>query len=236
VTRAVLALVVALALPAPAEAASVRVMVAGKERVLQGARTVRLKAHAVRIGGHRCAVGTATPLAALLGTGARVRVRDDYASCGRNPRDSGGLFVTRVGPDANRGRNGWAYKVGTRAGTAGAADPRGPFGSGPLRGGRDVLWFWCVLSRAESCQRTLAVSAPAAVAPGDPLRVRVRGYDDRGRGVPVAGAAVRAGGASATTGADGTATLTAPAARGRMAVRATRAGLVPSFPRPVAVR
>ena len=66
----------------------------------------------------------------------------------------------------------------------------------------------------------------------------VRGYDDDGRGVPVAGRDRCAlGGAQAPTGADGVATVTVPAARGRRAAStAERAGMVRSFPVRVAVR
>jgi hypothetical protein len=63
----------------------------------------------------------------------------------------------------------------------------------------------------------------------------VRGYDDNGRGVNVAGATVTLGSASATTAADGTATLTVPAASGRIRLTATHAGMVDAFPREVAV-
>ena len=58
----------------------------------------------------------------------------------------------------------------------------------------------------------------------------VRGDDDNGRGVPVAGALVRLGGAQALTGADGVAVVTAPATPGRLRLTAERTGLVRSFP------
>ena len=184
----------------------------------------------MRVGGRRCAVGRATPLSALAGTRLRLRLRD-YGSCGRSPADAGSLYVRKVGPDRAGGPRGWVYKVGNRAGTTGAADPSGPFGTGRrLRGGR-LLWFWCLQSRAGGCQRTLDARPEAStVAAGAPLRVRVRGYDDNGRGVPVAGALVRAGGAQALTGADGVATVTRAGGRGRRAGhgRARRHGaLVP---------
>ncbi len=63
----------------------------------------------------------------------------------------------------------------------------------------------------------------------------MRGYDDNGRGVAVAGALVRLGGAQALTGADGVATVAAPAARGAVRVTAERAGMVRSFPARVVV-
>jgi hypothetical protein len=77
---------------------------------------------------------------------------------------------------------------------------------------------------------------PAAtrVEPGTPLSVIVRGYNDDGDGVRVAGAMVRLGAAAALTGPDGVATVTAPAA-GRYRLRAEKPGTVVSFPVPVKV-
>jgi hypothetical protein len=220
---------------ASAPAASVELMVVGKDRTLEAPHAVRAKPARVRVGGRRCAVGADTPLAALLAGRVRVGLRD-FGACGRSARDAGGLFVRQVGPDRNRGRDGWVYKVGRRAGTAPAADLSGPFGSGRLRAGQRVVWFWCVLSRAESCQRTLEASPAASrVAPGGALRVTVSGYDDAGRGVRIAGATVRLGAGSAVTGADGVATVAAPAAAGTAELEAQAPGTVPSFPRRVRV-
>jgi len=227
-----------LGVPAAAPAATVDVLVVGKERVLSGPREVTLRKRQAKAGGRRCAVGAATPLSALLGTRARLRIRD-YGSCGRSARDAGGLFVTQVGPDRNLGRDGWVYKVGRKAGTTPAADPSGPFGTGRgLRDGQRVVWFWCVLSSGDACQRTLEATPSArTVAPGASLTVRVRGYDDAGRGTDVAGATVRLGDASAVTDAAGAATLTAPAgASGRLELTAERDGMVRAFPREVTVR
>ena len=165
---------------------------------------------------------------------SRFKLRD-YGACSRRARDAGSLYVSKIGPDRERGRDGWVYKVGRRSGSAGAADPAGSFGTGrKLRAGQRVLWFWCVKNPADECQRTLATSSARSVAPGAPLAVTVRGYDEAGRGVRVAGATVRLGGASAVTGADGVATVAAPAA-GRYRVRAEKAGMVVSFGERVAV-
>ena len=241
-TIVAIALLAAAALPAaPAAARPPRVetMVVGQTRVLFGPRAVTARATTVRAGGRRCAVGAATPLAALAAArraGAPGFAVRDFGSCSRSARDAGGLFVDRIGRERNRGRNGWTYKVGTRAGTAGAADPAGSFGDGRrLRRGARVLWFWCRLG-PRGCQRTLVVR-PAAhrVAPGAPLAVRVVGYDDAGRGRPVAGARVTLGRRSALTGRGGRATLVAPRA-GRHALRATRRGMVTAFPERVVVR
>jgi hypothetical protein len=237
VTRVALILAaVVLAVPAAAEArGKVDVMVVGRSATLVQAKPVTLKARHVGIDGRRCAIGRATPLSALAGTGVRFRLVD-YGSCSRRPRDAGSLYVSRIGPDRERGRDGWVYKVGRRAGSAGAADPAGPFGTGRrLRAGQRVLWFWCVKDASDACQRTLDTSAPDTVAPGAPLAVTVRGYDEQGRGVPVEGATVRLGQATALTGAGGVATLTAPATPGPIALQASKPGLVLSFPRTVEV-
>ncbi|MEO8687548.1 MAG: hypothetical protein ABI611_04935 [Solirubrobacteraceae bacterium] len=230
-----LAIALVLAAPAGASAASVELMVVGRTGVLREAAPVKLKARSVRVRGRRCAVGRATPLSVLAGTRLALRLRD-YGSCARSPADAGSLYVRKVGPDRASGPRGWVYKLGHRAGTTGAADPSGPFGTGKrLRGGR-LLWFWCVQNRSSGCQRTLETRPEASiVAPGAPLRVTVRGYDDNGRGVLVAGALVRLGAAQALTGADGVATVAAPAAPGALRATAEHDGMVRSFPERVVV-
>jgi hypothetical protein len=226
----------AVAVPAPATAATVHVMVVGKERVLRGDRTVRLKPRTVKVAGRRCKVLAATPLAVLAATRLKLGFRD-YGSCGRRPRDAGGLYVTKVAGERERGRGGWVYKVGRRAGTTAAGDPAGPFGNGRrLRHGQRVTWFWCEQNASGSCQRTLEVRPDrASAAPGETLRVTVRGYDDFGKGVAVSGATVRLGSSSVVTGADGTGVLTVPAASGTLRLLAERPGMVRAFPRKVRI-
>lgn len=220
----------AAAAPAPASAAKVGLMVVGKERVLRKPADVRLKARTVKVSGRRCRVAARTPLAVLAATRLRLGIRD-YGACGRRVRDAGGLYVARVGRERERGRGGWVYKVGRRAGSTGAADLAGR----RLRHGQRVTWFWCEQDASGSCQRTLDVRPERTlVAPGEALRVTVRGYDDNGRGVPVEGATVRLGAATALTGADGVAVVTVPA--GARAVEAFKDGLVRAFPREVTVR
>ena len=178
----------------------------------------------VRVRRRRCAVASRTPLAALVRSHPGHIGLRDFGSCSRNPRDATQLFVRSIRHDKNRGRRGWEYKVGRKAGTTGAADPSGPFGNGRrLRSGQRVIWFYCVL-RAGGCQRTLAVRVTPDAAG---LTVKVVGYDDNGHGVVVNGATVRAGGASAVTGADGRARLALPG--GSYRVYARKEGLVRSF-------
>ena len=224
----------ALAVPAPAGAATVGLMVVGKQRVLREAAPVKLKSRSVRVGGRRCAVGRATPLSALAGTRLKLGFRD-YGSCGRSPRDAGALYVKAIGAERARGAAGWVYKVGRRVGTTGAADPSGPLGRGKLKRGARVLWFWCLQERGEACQRTLEVSSAPTVAPGAMLAVTVRGYDDNGRGAPVAGATVRLGSASVVTDASGVAQMAAPAS-GTARLTAEHPDMVRSWPRTVRVR
>ena len=234
VRRVLIAVLVgAAAAPAGAAAAGprVEVMVAGKAKVLAAARFVRASATTLTVGRARCGVAAATPLAALAavrrGGGPDFRLRD-YGRCSRHPVDSSALFVTQVGPDRNRRADGWVYKVGRRVPSSGAADPSGR----RLRAGDRLTWFYCRAQSSGGCQRTLEV-APLSAA-GQPLRVVVRGYDDNGRAVAVAGATVSAGAQTALTGADGTASFPPVGAAATRTVQAQRAGLVPSFPVKVA--
>jgi hypothetical protein len=186
-------------------------------------RTVAARQVRVRVGGRRCTAGEGTALAALVRSRVgRLGLRD-FGSCSTRARDSAGLFVSSIKGERNRGQDGWVYKVGNRAATAGAADPSGAFGRGRLKKGQRVTWFFCRL-RDGGCQRTLALTARPR--PGT-VSVTVRGYDDEGRGVPVEGATVSAGSVTAVSGADGRATLALPPGRHRLV--AEREGLVRSF-------
>ncbi|HEX2234476.1 MAG TPA: hypothetical protein VHG69_14055, partial [Thermoleophilaceae bacterium] len=171
-----------------------------------------------------------TALAALLrDPPARVRLRD-FGACSRRARDAGQLFVRGIGPDLNRGQDGWVYKVGPRAATAGAADPAGPFGHGRLRANQRVTWYFCRLVRG-GCQRTLHLKATPEAGG---VAVTVLGYDDEGRGVRVQGATVRLGSTEQVTDANGFTRFQVPP--GRYRAFAEKPGLVRSFTEPVAVR
>jgi hypothetical protein len=230
--RAALVLVVLLAAAPAAEAGAPAVQQLVVFRSGKAvAKKVSSKGVLVTVGRRRCAAGTATALAALARSKAgRLRLRD-YGSCSKRAADGGGLFVSGLGPDRNRGQNGWTYKVGRKAASAGAADPSGPFGSGRrLRSGQRVTWFYCRLLGG-GCQRTLELKA--ASEPGG-AAASVRGYDDQGRGVAVAGASVQLGGATQVTDASGVAHFAV--APGSYRAYASKPGLVRSFPERVVVR
>ena len=192
-------------------------------------RTLRASGSAVRVGQRRCAVATGTPLAALVRSGVGPLRLRDFGSCSRRPRDGGGLFVTGIGADRNSGLSGWVYKVGNRLGTAGAADPTGPFGSGRLRAGTRVTWFYCRVP--SNCQRTLVTRT--RVQPGGVVVVRVTAHNDQGRGIAAREATVRLDTQSAVTDSSGDARFTV--APGTYTVRAEQADRVRSFPERVRV-
>jgi hypothetical protein len=193
--------------------------------------SVRASSAGARVGRRRCGVAAATPLAALLRSRpGRVGI-EDFGSCSRGTRDSGQLYVRSIRGDRERGAGGWVYKVGRRIGTAGAADPKGPFGRGRLRSGHRVTWFYCIL-RGGTCQRTLALRASQTL--GGVVAVTVRSYDDEGRAAPAAGATVSGGGATSVTDAAGIARLTLPPGRHRLAAK--KPGLIRTFGERVIVR
>jgi hypothetical protein len=225
-----LALTVAVGAAPSADAAApkIRQMVVFRDGTAV-TKAITTAATRVRVEGRRCTAGDATPLAALVRSRpGRLRLRD-YGRCSRKARDGGGLFVSAIGGDVNRGQKGWVYKVGNRAATAGAADPTGPFGRGRLRRGQRVTWFYCRL-RDGGCQRTLGLTVRAEAGG---LLATVRSYDDDGTAAAVDGATVSAGGSSAQTDAAGRARLAL--ARGAYTVVAEKPGLVRSFPERVEV-
>jgi hypothetical protein len=216
------ALLVSAAAVAPAEAAGprVRAMVVSKSgNVVAGVKAIRLDAFR-----HRgCRIGRGLPLGVLEFLGVSYRTRGGCDS----------LYVFQAAGARASGRRGWVYKVGTRNGTAGASDPSGPFGSGRIRSGSEVVWFWC--RRALDCQRTLKVTGERRVRVGRTLRVRVRGYDDFGRSRVIRGARVTVGRASRRTNRRGVASIRM-SRRGLFRLRASKRGLVPAFPIGIRVR
>jgi uncharacterized membrane protein len=227
---AVLVVLLAAAPAAEARAPAVQQLVVFRSGKA-AAKKVSSKGVLVKVGRRRCAAGTGTALAALARSKTgRLRLRD-FGSCSKRARDGSGLFVSAIGPDRNRGQNGWTYKVGRKAATSGAADPSGPFGTGRrLRSAQRVTWLYCRLVDG-GCQRTLELKA--APEPGG-VATTVRGYDDQGRGVAVAGASVRLGGATQVTDASGVAHFAV--APGSYKAYASKRGLVRSFSERVVVR
>jgi hypothetical protein len=232
------------ALPASRTSAagpSVRSMIIGNGgSVLSAARTVTAAGTTVHVGRKACAVAAGTPLAVLAavrrGGGPGFALRD-YGRCGSSPVNSGQLFVYSLGGERNRGQSGWEYKVDHVSGSTGAGDPSGSRGDGRrLRTGAHLLWFWCNAA-AGGCQRTLDLApSTLTVSRGSSFGVTVTGYDNEGRGAPVAGAIVTLGSDFASTGSGGRATLIAPPTTGRYTISATRRGLVPSFPETIVVK
>jgi hypothetical protein len=192
---------------------------------------IRARETSARVGRRRCSVAAGTPLAALLRSRVAPVGLRDFGRCSRRPRDGGGLFVRSIGSDRNRGQDGWVYKVGNRAGTAGAADPTGPFGRGRLRGRARITWFYCRLGASGSCQRTLDIHS-IANADGQ-VTVTVRAYNDDARATPAAGATVHVGDQTATADDQGVARIALPP--GTHQVHAEQPGRVRSFPEEVRV-
>ena len=155
----------------------------------------------------------------------------EYQDGGRGRRDDRTGFIRNFAVTLTLGivfLIGQAYDYATLG--FGIAD--GPFGTGRgLRSGQRVLWYWCELSAAERCPPTLEIGLDAdRVAPGGAVQATVRAYDDDGHGAPVAGATATLGDATATSGADGAATLVAPTAPGAYDVTGTAPGDVSGFP------
>jgi hypothetical protein len=222
----------AVAAPTPALAAPrVHQLVVFRDGSFR-AKTVSAGRASVKVNGHRCAIAPATPLAALVTSRPPNLGLKDFGSCSKRARDGAGLFVNRIGRDVNAGQDGWVYKVGNRSGSAGAADPTGPFGNGRLKNRARVVWFYCHI-QGSSCQRTLAFTKLDTGTPGV-LLARVKAYDDRGRGIAAAGVAVHVDGATGSTDATGSVRISAP--RGRHTVHADGGGYVRSFDTRVAVR
>lgn len=170
------------------------------------ARTAHVypKTAPVTVRGKRCTVPAATPLAALVRGGIGPLSLHDYGACSKRAADAGGLFVRAIAGVENKGSDGWVYKVGNRLGTAGAADPAGPFGRGRLTNGDKITWFWCHVTPAnKGCQHNLDfVFIGGSV---DTMSVRVREHDDHGSTIAVSGATVHAGSRTAISDSTGVA-------------------------------
>ncbi len=217
-------------------------MVVSRAGILLQPKTVSAHSFTIPVGSRRCTIAEGTPLAALKATGIVFHVKD-FARCSTVPSASSGLFVDRILTTTNKGTSGWSFKVNNLAATAGAADSKGPFGTGPLADGDKVVWFWCVFDSNWACQRNLVVSAPASAAPGSTVTVTVSAIDDFGGSIPASRAKVSVGSATAITAADGTARLKLPSTGATASIRAvdgiaasTRyVQRVPSFPQQISL-
>ena len=170
-------------------------MVVGKSAVLAGPQRVTLK-RAHRAGRRQALLDRRARRRspALAGTGVCVPADATTAPARAARATPARSTCAGSGRSARGGRDGWVYKVGRRAGSAGAADP--PARSAPgasCAPAQRVLWFWCVKDAGDSCQRTLAVAPARAHGRARRAAARHRARLRRHRrGVPVAGATVRA--------------------------------------------
>jgi len=216
----------------------VKVMITGKTGIVVPPVSVKAAGFTTAVLGKRCAIAEGTPLAALRATTSDFHLKD-FGSCSMRTADSGSLYTDTIAKLSGAGMAGWSYKVDNASGTAGAADPSGPFGRGPLKSGSRVLWFWC---QTYPCQRSLALVVPVSAGLGSQIRVKVRGYDDNGRYTNAAGVRVSLGMSKATTGTDGYATIRTPSTAGMYAINAidiSKPGgyfRAPAFPETVIVR
>ena len=220
--------------PRQAEAAQkgvpkIKQMVVFRDGAVVSERVLAKRATA-RVGRRDCALASATAMAALVRADPGPIVFYDYGDCSRKPADSAGLFVRAIRGERNTGQDGWVYKVGRKLATAGAADPAGPFGSGRLRTGDHVVWFYCRQLSSGTCQRSLEIDT---AVDGGRATVTVTGYDDAGEGSAVAGATVRSADERATTDGNGKATLTL--GRGSHLVHASKKGTIRSFAKRVKI-
>ena len=129
----------------------------------------------------------------------------------------------------------WAFWVNGKAAQTGICGVE-------LQEGDSVLFFVDQCFDAQppdyACKnppvRPLELTAPAGATAGTPVDVRVATLDGNGGSSPTAGARITGNGVDATTGADGTATVTFPQS-GQVALKATKAGSVRSAAETVAV-
>ena len=129
----------------------------------------------------------------------------------------------------------WAFWVNGRAASQGICAIE-------LQEGDDVLFFVDRCFDAQppdfTCKnapvRPLEITAPSSAQTGQPVTVSVATLDGNGGSSPTEGARITGGGADATTGADGKATVTFSQA-GQAALKASKSGSVRSAAERVAV-
>ena len=121
----------------------------------------------------------------------------------------------------------WAFWLDNAAASTGVCGAE-------LAGGEEILFFPDCFGAGCVSPQPLALTAPSSAAVGQPVEIAVKSYAFDGTSSAVAGATVSGAGAGATTGPDGTATLTFTAA-GDHVIRATKADFVRSGARTVCV-
>jgi hypothetical protein len=109
--------------------------------------------------------------------------------------DEFGLGICGVGGLASHGAFSWYLKVDHENPNVGGDSVK-------LKPGDEVLWAFAKYPYPKE----LSLVAPEAASAGVPFTVQVFSYDDKGKKKPAAGVTVT--GASAPTGADGSATVT----------------------------
>jgi hypothetical protein len=109
--------------------------------------------------------------------------------------DEFGLGICGVGGLASHGGYSWYLKVDHK-------NPNVGGDSAKLKAGDEVLWAFAKYPYPKE----LSLVAPEQATAGVPFAVQVFSYDDKGKKKPAAGVTVT--GASAPTGADGSATVT----------------------------
>ena len=190
-----------------------RRQVRGARRPAEG----QAEARTVKVGGKRCAAGARTALSALAATKLPLTSRTTA------PARGGRASRARSTSARSRGERARAAAAGSTRSAAASArraprtrPARSATAAGCARA--EGAWFWCVKDAADACQRTLEVAAPRDVGAGRARsRVTVRGYDENGGGVPVAGVEVAPG--APWSRRRGAATVTAPGRAGTLTLR-----------------
>lgn len=138
-----------------------------------------------------------------------------------------GLIVCRIGDrGAFNPNEAWLYKVNHASPSVGGEQYA-------LRRGDQVLWYFADFATGKNTGDELRLATPARVRPGEPFTVKAIAYDYSGTARPAEGATIT-GGASATTGSDGTATVVA-SSKGTLTLRTRRGNDVPAAPEKICV-
>lgn len=136
-----------------------------------------------------------------------------------------GLLVCGVGDFRSDDDSFWLYKVNHRAPEVGADQFK-------LSRGDEVLWYYQDIGRNLNVGDELVLFAPGRAKPGDDVRVTVYAYSFNGKRERAEGVTVASKDDTAKTDARGEARIDI-LREGRVFLRATRTGDIPSAPRRV---